>query len=353
MAPMDGAIASGQIPPELATLGRDRLDEAITALPDKVRPIASLRLQGLLPFGQIAKTVALDNQTVSNRYRAGVHRLHRRLRLGPWEPVPPEIPAIEMEALYERVKAKHGARNSDSLQCSQLELAEDYLRDPQPLATAFGHSVAAFSTYENVDEPFFPRGRNEDLEGRRARRRIGGTDDLSAWLIHQRCGEADGLSFEYVDREIKPARTTGGVLFSDGRTATRATRLDLLLVDPRDRAPILGEVKVGPDQHPFYALFQLLMFAAQLSSPAQRRRLREWYPERFDQGESRLDLLMLLPDNLDRGTYRPRLFEIAGELSRKLLGYPEVAGRIRRIACLDARLESDRLTFTPRFVHQG
>jgi hypothetical protein len=344
MVPMDGAMARGQIPPALAALGRDRLDEAITLLPDKERRIASLRLQGLLPFGQIARCVERDHQTVSTRYRAGVRRLHRHLGLGPWEPAPPQIPAIEMEDLYTEVKVE---------QRVQLAVAEAYLRDPQPLAAAFGRSVTTFSTYENVDEPFYPPGRNEDLDPRMAARRIRGTNDLAAWLKHQQVGEADGLSFEYVDREVWPARTTGGVRFSDGRRASTATRLDLLLVDPRDRAPIVGEVKVGNDQHPFYALLQLLMLAAQLAPPTQRERLREWYPERFDEREARLDLLTVLYKNPAEGRYRPRLLEIACELSRKLLGYPEVADRIRRIACLDAKLTDDRLTFTPLFVHQG
>ena len=186
-----------------------------------------------------------------------------------------------------------------------------------------------------------------------ATRRIGGTNDLAAWLIHQGSGEADGLDFEYVDREVWPARTTGGVRFSDGRIASQATRLDLLLVDPQDRTPIVGEVKVRNDQHPFYALLQLLMLAAQLAPPMQRERLREWYPERFDEREERLDLLMLLSDNPARGLYRPRLLEIADGLSRRLLDYPVVAERIRRIACVDARLEGDRLSFVPRFVHGG
>lgn len=120
-----------------------------------------------------------------------------------------------MQDLYKEVKAKHGARGSDSAEGTQLAMAEEFLRDPGPLARAFGRSVAAFSAYENVDEPFYPSGRNEDLEARTATRRIGGTNDLAAWLIHQGSGEADGLGFEYVDREVWPARTTGGVRFSD------------------------------------------------------------------------------------------------------------------------------------------
>ena len=315
--------------------------------------MGSDRLEERLAFGTIAARRGLDPDEVARRYRRAVRRLHRRLRLDPaWSSRPSEIPATEMDEKYQEVKAKHGARNSDSLQQSQLALAERYLADPSPLAAAFGRSVDSFSSYSNVDEPFYPGGRDVRLEGHLAARRIAGTNDLAAWLIRQDRAECDGLSFEYVDRELWPARTTGGVRFTDGRGARQAPRLDLLLVDADERTPVVTEVKVRGDQHPFYALVQLLMLVAQVATGPQRQRLREWYPGRFDDDDGRIDLCMLLAANLDRGKYRPRLFEIADELSGRLLDHVEVGRRVRRIACLDVRLKHDRLVFERRFVHQ-
>lgn len=186
-----------------------------------------------------------------------------------------------------------------------------------------------------------------------ATRRIGGTNDLAALADPPGIGRGRRSPLRVRRPGGMAGADDGRVRFSDGRIASQATRLDLLLVDPQDRTPIVGEVKVRNDQHPFYALLQLLMLAAQLAPPMQRERLREWYPERFDEREERLDLLMLLSDNPARGRYRPRLLEIADELSRRLLVYPVVAERIRRIACVDARLEGDRLSFEPRFLHPG
>jgi hypothetical protein len=346
-------MTGAALPSALAALDPAELAASIARLPEEERAVASDRLQEQLAFGAIAEHRGLAPDEVAKRYRRAVRRLHRRLRLdATWSSRPNEIPATEMDELYQEVKAKHGARDSDSLQRSQLAVAERYLADPAPLAAAFGRSVDSFAKYSNVEEPFYPSGRDALLQGRLGARRIAGTNDLAAWLIRLERAECDGLSYGYVDRELWPARTTGGVPFTDGRSARQAPRLDLLLVDADERTPVVTEVKVRGDQHPFYALIQLLMLAAQVVTEPQQERLREWYPGRFGDGDGRIDLCMLLAANVDRGRYRPRLFEIADELSGRLLDRDEVGPRVRRIACLDVRLEHDRLVFERRFVHQ-
>jgi hypothetical protein len=162
---------------------------------------------------------------------------------------------------------------------------------------------------------------------------------VAAWLIRQYPAKCNGLSFEYVDREVRPARTTGGVRLTDGRSARQAPSLDLLLEDANERTPVLSEVKGSGRPASLLRAHPAAGARRAGRHGSQRERLLEWYPGRFGDGDGRIDLCMLLAANLDRGTYRPRLLEIADELSGRLLDHNEVALRLRRIACLELRLE--------------
>src|SRR4051812_23457768 len=141
------------------------------------------------------------------------------------------IPATEMDALYAEVHARHGTRSDPSLQAAQLALARSLLADPDRLAGAFARSVERFAAYNNRWEPFYPPRRDPHLTGR-AVSRLGGTNDLAAVMARTGVCSTDRRpdgAMRYVDREIVPARTTGGARFSDGRTAKQFRRLDLLL----------------------------------------------------------------------------------------------------------------------------
>lgn len=93
---------------------------------------------------------------------------------------------------------------------------------------------------------------------------ITSTPAFAAALRDRKVSFADrDLAFEYVEREVVPLRGL----------ATSQRSMDLLLRTRMGR-PILGELKLGTDNLPYYAFVQLLMHAVELASPDQRARLR-------------------------------------------------------------------------------
>jgi hypothetical protein len=273
----------------------------------------------------------------------------RRLRRVPG--TPKSIPTTLMDVLYAEIHALVETRGViTSLQAAQLDLARAWLEEPDRLAFAFAESVRQFTAYDNRDEAFYPERANPHLETREVAA-LASTNDVAALVARASLvgtAERPNGAFRYVDREIVPARTTGGATFSDGRTAKQFRRLDLLLADADDRAPIIAEIKVGGDQHPLYALVQLLMLAAQLSTPNQFARLHHAYPDTFgDVG--RVDLYMLLAGQQTNGIYRPELNDIAQRLSAELMQREAVTRHVRRITCFDVTLSNGRLDLATRF----
>lgn len=330
---------------------RGRLREALERLPNREASIVSMRLRGRR-LGEVAAILGLDPNEAAKAHRSAMRRLGSAVEMVPRISAPPStIPATEMDDLYAQVAANAAARGGESLQRYQLALARQWLQAPEQLGEAFARSIHRFAAYDNRWEPFYPRGRDVELKARLAHERLEGTNDVAAWLIDGALerGHPRDASFAYVDREVWPARTTGGARFSDGRSARQAPRMDLLLTAVGDRTPIVGEVKVRSDQHPLYALIQLLMLAVQTATPAQIERLREWYPGSFNETTRRVELLILLAGNPDHGRYRPALFDAAEQLSGALLGQKIVARHIRRIACVDVRLDAQCLLLSTRF----
>jgi RNA polymerase sigma factor (sigma-70 family) len=69
------AAGEGQV--ELAQKKEElgRLREAIGLLPEEQREVVTLRLQGQMQFGEIARVIGVNTNTVRGRYRYGVEKL--------------------------------------------------------------------------------------------------------------------------------------------------------------------------------------------------------------------------------------------------------------------------------------
>ena len=267
------------------------------------------------------------------------------------------IPATDMRHLYMVLKDFSSAE-------FHAAMAREAERAPVPrrLAERFRTSVDQFSVYCNVEESFYPDDR-PDVPQPADLQEIESTYALTGLLLHQcsRIGEvvnAPELSFTYVDREIIPARTTGGAVYADGRPAVTGKRLDWLLATRRDHHPIIAEVKVGNDMNPFYALVQMLMYAAELVTLNQARRLIRCYEALQIAGLDGLgdndlpsvDLYLVLCDYNQRSPVRGELFEVTERLCECLMEEPAATSHIRRIACLDAHLDDQgHLRFSQLF----
>jgi hypothetical protein len=210
---------------------------------------------------------------------------------------------------------------------------ETLLAAPERLASLFFLSVAQFSRYSNIDEPFHEGNvappftpdhgvtitRTVDVAKRLA--------DGGGCVVE---GEG-GFEFVYVDRELDVMRTSTTQLLDDGTSSKRALVLDLLLARS-DGTPILTELKIAKDAHPHYALVQVLAAAAHLVTPAQRARLEKTYVGRvrMPRRPPYIDLAILLVDKPDTGKAASILAD-AQKLSVALLASPEVGSLIRGI----------------------
>ncbi|MFN4260914.1 MAG: hypothetical protein ACK4RK_16590 [Gemmataceae bacterium] len=254
-----------------------------------------------------------------------------------------------------------------SLEC-HLAMAEEARRDHNPavLAELFQRSVERFSEYSNVEEPFYPdRPPRKELPDPQGIDRIGGTLSLTAFLKAAgtaRVVDNPDLDFVFVDRELVPARTTGNAFFENDDPSIRVRRLDWLLANAHDQLPGIAEVKVGNDKNPFYALVQLLMYAAELVTPAQLSRLRRHYPDRFKLPDSAgggtdaqgpvMDLYIVISNYNPRSDLRQEILETTSQLAQRLVVEKGVSRYIRKIACLDVTLEKDKqLRFTKVFEY--
>lgn len=256
--------------------------------------------------------------------------------------VPNRIPATFLRSVY----------GSMRLFCSlktQLAMARDLQRgrNCQYLAEWFDASVRHFSQYTNDRDNFVPQ-----IPPRRPLPPVAeitalyGTTALTAIADNgQGCvvEGAPGLSFRYVDREIVPARTTGGALYENGEPATAGKRLDWLLANLRDKTPILAEVKIGDDRNPFYALIQLLMYAAELVTLSQRQRLNRCYPDKFAMpdgvdGEDgrRVDLYIVLADYNGASAVRASLLDEVQGICEQLSAQGVFRQHVRNLACIEA-----------------
>lgn len=221
----------------------------------------------------------------------------------------------------------------------RLLRAEGYCSDPSGLATMFSKSIEGFSHYEN----------SEDFYGRRAaytgHKGFANTRQLAAlletkgprWTVKG----PKGLNFEYVDREIVLARTTGGAVYNDRKRskATTGVRADLLLVSSKDRRPIVGEVKIGTDKDPFTGLIQGLACATQLATPNQLDRLHETYSDAEWSEDGLVYVYVILASVAKKVTPRARywwkLMSASDAIAKKLMQEPEVRRSLAGIACLE------------------
>ena len=230
------------------------------------------------------------------------------------------------------------------------------------LAERFRRSVEQFRPYCNVDESFYPKDRHP-IPAPEQLRKIESTYTLSGLLVHQQqeVGQvinAPQLNFRYIDREIISARTTGGARYTDGRSATSGKRLDWLLANAEDRRPIIAEIKVGTDKNPFYALIQTLMYAAELVTLNQATRLQRQYgqihfPELDNPQEDTtpaVDIYLILSGYDHEDKDRSELLQATERISANLMTLPAVTSHVRRIACLEADLNTEgELIFQSRF----
>jgi hypothetical protein len=219
--------------------------------------------------------------------------------------------------LVQRHRALPAARGA------RLAAARELAGDPRPLIAdllAGPAPATAAGRFHTAPRPLV-RELAEVADGQRAPTAA----DFAFWLAREGGLTVAGeplLDCFYVDREL----ALGGP--GPGRL-----RLDVLLVNAHDRAPVLAEVKLGGDKDPFAALVQLLAGASLLAGPAGGERLRAAYPQAaFAAGA--LDAMVLLVEPRWRAADWTELLIAAREVARAVTADAAASERVRRITFL-------------------
>lgn len=260
------------------------------------------------------------------------------------------VPTIPLRSLYDVFVAL-------SPREAQEHLARALALCPHKLAKLFDESVRMFAGFNNPGEGF-----TGDTDGRRQVQAPqdprNATSDVEVSVLfkerHENRGiveDARHLDFEVVEREVVPERATG--------TGKRGRRIDWLAMNAHDRTPILAELKVGEDKNPFYALVQLLLYAATLSTGSQQARLRRHFPtlripdapsEDDRVAHAKFDLYIVL---VEFPAQLKTFLELARTTAQALVREPLIASKVRRIACLRTSLTPSGLRFDREFVFES
>jgi hypothetical protein len=229
----------------------------------------------------------------------------------------------------------------------QTVLAEAHAEDPTLLIHRFAESVkkAELRVGQGV-ESLHDR---EPLAAAESLGEIKSTIDFARHLVDRECVVAaphSELGFAYVDREIFPGRTTGPARMRK-RTA------DLLLVNARDRLPIVGELKIASDRPTYFAFVQALMHAVELVSGTQRARLEREYEDigfAWAADGPSIDLYLIAYEPPQTGEFRERSTAATERIAKTMIASPKVSKWLRRIAYLEAKSAGGQLSFEALFV---
>lgn len=240
----------------------------------------------------------------------------------------------------------------------QLAVATEICRRPEQLVKLVVESRNHFALYDNREEAFHNRG----AEGQLTPNRLHSSHLANRFVQELALSQnraipvtgAPQYSFRYVDYDISPYRTTESEYENGNSGRPSGTGgMDLLLCNHTDQTPVIGEIKADTDVNPFLGLIQSLMYAVELSTPAQRARLGTFYPGRFAESDtgSGIDISLILL-RYPQDTISQEFLSLTSRLSASLVADHAVAGIIRRIVALETPMSStgqNNLTVT--FAH--
>jgi hypothetical protein len=246
-----------------------------------------------------------------------------------------EAPLGELVELYEEMGDKPPSGRKPRTQAERLEQAAELASNPMAVAKMFERDVKRFRPYDMRKKQFHSGAKDRDTKdfARSSKTRMVAEALIEIGEKKVSVAREADLSFTYVDREIVSARTPGGIMrtFSgEARSPTTAPKLDLLLAGG-DGLPIVGELKVGDDRDPFYALIQALAHAAMLVTPNQLARLRQHYKGAFSGKGSKIGVYVVLVGEAS-GTNRPEFQEQATKLAEGLRKCKPFTRHVKRLA---------------------
>lgn len=268
------------------------------------------------------------------------------------------IPITSLRKFYSSLRTGLSASDFHHLLCSlPAKMAAR-------LAWQFSDASDTFSLYANIEEPFAPEEHSKarnilanlqkyDRFARCLQARV-----IASGKEGRACSVTDHpeLEFRFVDFEISPLRTTGAARFADNRSgrSSGGGGLDLLLSTSPGGFPIVGEIKAETDTDVFLALVQSLVYASELTTANQLRRLKSTYPVFKELKEnSPCDIFIIYQKTVPEDSGPKLLKETTAIVECLLTGRKNaVRDHVRRIAFIGAELLDDGgLTFTCKPEH--
>ena len=161
---------------------------------------------------------------------------------------------------------------------TQLEILNDYNRknNYRKIVELYNESKRYFSSYTN-DEPFIRDNVKRSKVVPDKAEHFKNTKDVIAFFMKQKeviVHNDIALSFRYIEREIDPRRMTKAT-YDDGSSGKSSGigGIDFIGWNNKSSLPIIGEIKCGSDETPFFAFLQLLMYCAEMATPLQLNRV--------------------------------------------------------------------------------
>lgn len=161
---------------------------------------------------------------------------------------------------------------------TQLAILEDYNRGNNffHLIKLYNDSKKYFAQYNN-DEPFFRNdGKRSEIIKDEAPVFKSTQDVIAFFNQHKQIKIANdnSLSFSYIEREIDPRRMTSAY-FDNGSSGKSSGigGIDFVAWNNRMELPVIGEIKCGSDETPFFAFIQLLMYCSEMATASQLKRI--------------------------------------------------------------------------------
>jgi len=214
------------------------------------------------------------------------------------------------------------------------------------LADLFAEAIGENTKLDEIDAPFFTdemlkNRRKTENERQESDKHYKGTVQVTdAMKSHNpmniQLGDDESYQLNFIQREVPHMRGQQG-----GRPRNRAW-IDYIGVT--NGQPILGEIKCGSDQNPFYAFIQLLTYLSEMATPSQIKRAMSYklFGEQCKAMDC-FDLHILLTNFNERSTKRlllERTEELAQQFKDKLKQtHDEYAKVVGRVLCLSTMVE--------------
>lgn len=185
------------------------------------------------------------------------------------------IPITKLRSFYESLAKLRLATKT------QLNIADDFNRKEnyKQIIALYKESKEHFAKkYEYNAEPFLSKSSRKPIDNNvisiSRTQNIISVFQANKELIHVK--NDSKYDFKYLQREVSPLRTTNAE-FETGKSGKSSGNggIDFIGLNLDNDLPILGEIKVGADQNPFYALIQLLTYLSELSTRNQIKRINK------------------------------------------------------------------------------